>query len=112
AAVLGFIPGVGAFYNGQFAKGFIHVIVFAILIKLADSVDIFGLFVAIWFFYMVVDAYKTAKAKQLGLPLPDPLGLNNLLGVQDLSPSVPTATVPPSTATAPQAFAPPVYSAE
>src|SRR5208337_3717481 len=25
AAILGFIPGVGAFYNGEYAKGFIHV---------------------------------------------------------------------------------------
>jgi len=31
AAWLGLIPGVGAMYNGQFVKGFIHVAVFAVL---------------------------------------------------------------------------------
>src|SRR2546421_11886343 len=50
ATILGFIPGVGAFYNGQFAKGFIHLVVFAILIKLTDSADFFGVFIAAWLF--------------------------------------------------------------
>src|SRR5689334_5552614 len=31
AAILGFIPGVGAMYNGEFAKGFVHVLIFATL---------------------------------------------------------------------------------
>src|SRR5579872_2682045 len=57
AAVLGFIPGVGAFYNGQFAKGFIHVFIFALLAHLADRADMFGWCVAAWIFYMVFDAY-------------------------------------------------------
>src|SRR5262252_8386515 len=32
AALLGMIPGVGAMYNGQFVKAFIHVVIFAMLI--------------------------------------------------------------------------------
>jgi TM2 domain-containing membrane protein YozV len=79
AAVLGFIPGVGAFYNGQFAKGFVHVFIFAILTHLANRSDWFGWTVAAWLFYMVFDAYSTAKARVLGQPLPDPIGINNLL---------------------------------
>jgi hypothetical protein len=79
AAVLGFIPGVGAFYNGQFAKGFVHVFIFAVVAHLAGRADIFGLFVAAWIFYMVFDAYTTAKARMLGQPIPDHLGLNALL---------------------------------
>ena len=79
AAVLGFIPGVGAFYNGQFAKGFVHVFIFAMFVHLADRVDVFGWCVAAWIFYMVFDAYTTAKARMLGQPLPDHLGLNALL---------------------------------
>ncbi|HWC18408.1 MAG TPA: B-box zinc finger protein [Terriglobales bacterium] len=79
AAVLGFIPGVGAFYNGQFAKGFVHVFIFAIFVHLADRADIFGWCVAAWIFYMVFDAYTTAKARMLGQPLPDHIGLNALL---------------------------------
>src|SRR5205085_8584263 len=31
-----------------------------------------------WWFYMVVDAYQTAKAKQRGLPLPDPFGFERM----------------------------------
>ena len=79
AAVLGFIPGVGAFYNGQFAKGFVHVFIFAVLCHLADKADFLGLLVMAWMFYMVFDAYTTAKARQLGQPIPDHLGLNALL---------------------------------
>ena len=46
AAVLGLIPGVGAMYNGQFFKGFIHVLVFAILISITSSINgIFGIFI-------------------------------------------------------------------
>ena len=81
ALALGFIPGVGAFYNGQFLKGFVHVIVFGTLIWMSDhGMGAFaGMLVAAWFFYMVFDAYTTAKARRYGLPLPDPLGLNAIL---------------------------------
>jgi hypothetical protein len=81
AAILGFIPGVGAMYNGQFVKGFIHVLIFATFCWLSDNASsLFGLAVAGWIFYMVFDAYQTAKAIKYGLPLPDPLGINNLTG--------------------------------
>jgi TM2 domain-containing membrane protein YozV len=94
AAVLGFIPGVGAFYNGQFAKGFIHVFIFAVCAHLADRADIFGWCVAAWIFYMVFDAYTTAKARLLGQPLPDHLGLNALLsGFGMGTPTHPTPAV-------------------
>ena len=32
AFLLGFIPGVGAIYNGQYVKGLIHVVIFGVLI--------------------------------------------------------------------------------
>lgn len=81
ALFLGFIPGVGAFYNGQFLKGFVHVMVFATLIWLSDNgMETFGgLMIAAWLFYMVFDAWSTAKARRYGLPIPDPLGLNHIL---------------------------------
>src|SRR5580693_6087127 len=44
AALLGFIPGVGAMYNGQYAKGVVHLVVFAILVSLTNENGIFGLF--------------------------------------------------------------------
>jgi hypothetical protein len=78
AAVLGFIPGVGAMYNGEFAKGFIHVLIFATLIWMTDHINgIFGLGIAAFVIYMPIEAYKTAQARQLGLPSPDPMGINS-----------------------------------
>jgi TM2 domain-containing membrane protein YozV len=78
AAVLGLIPGVGAMYNGQFFKGLIHVVIFAVLITLTDHYGIFGLFIAAWILYQSFEAYHTAKAMRDGEPLPDPLGLNEV----------------------------------
>lgn len=78
AAVLGFIPGVGAMYNGQYIKAIIHVLVFVVLISITEHYGLFGLFVAAWVFYQVFDAHQTAKARRDGLPLPDPFGLNEL----------------------------------
>ena len=78
AIVLGFIPGVGAMYNGQFAKGLAHIVIFAVLTSLAKHNDFFGLFVAGWVFYMVFDSYQTARARRDGLQPPDPFGLNNI----------------------------------
>jgi hypothetical protein len=78
AAVLGVIPGVGAMYNGQFFKGFIHVVVFAVLISITDHYPIFGLFIAAWILYQSFEAYHTAKALRDGQPLPDPFGLNEV----------------------------------
>jgi len=81
ALFLGFIPGVGAFYNGQFLKGFVHVIVFSTLIWMSDhGMGAFaGILIMAWFFYMVFDAYTTAKARRYGWPIPDPIGLNAIL---------------------------------
>lgn len=78
AAFLGLIPGVGAMYNGQFIKGLIHVVIFAVLVSAAHVYGIFGLFIAGWVCYQVFEAYHTAKARRDGEPLPDPLGLNEV----------------------------------
>jgi len=79
---LGFIPGVGAIYNGQIIKAMIQVLIFGSLIALSDRVGgpmdtIFGLGAAAFYFYMVIDSYQTAKAKQLGQPTPEWFGLGN-----------------------------------
>ena len=79
AALLGLIPGVGAMYNGQFAKGLAHLAIFAVLASLADHVNgIFGLFVAGWVFYQVFEAFHTARARRYGQPLPNAFGLNDI----------------------------------
>lgn len=103
AMLLGFIPGVGAMYNGQFLKAFIHVVIFVLLIVAADNISgLFGILIAFFVFYMAFDAYKTAEAKRLGLPLPDPMGLDRLFGLQEgqyaPSAAATSAAVPPANA--------------
>lgn len=111
AAFLGFIPGVGAMYNGQFVKALVHVLAFAVLVSLANQYDIFLLFVFAWVFYQVFDAHQTAKARRDGLPLPDPFGLNDLgqkLGMQPTQ--VPPAANPNAPNVPPMAGVPPASS--
>lgn len=78
AGVLGLIPGVGAMYNGQFFKGLIHVVIFAVLVSISSHFGVFGIFIAAWVLYQAFEAYHTAVARRDGLPLPDPLGLNEV----------------------------------
>ncbi len=71
ALILGFIPGVGAIYNGQYAKGLIHVVVFGLLVSLANShlgalEPLVGLLIAAWIFYMAFEAFHTARARRYG----------------------------------------------
>jgi len=98
AAVLGLIPGVGAMYNGQFFKGLIHVVIFAILISITTHYGIFGIFIGAWVLYQSFEAFHTAKARRDGQPLPDPLGLNEVgnwlnLGAKPNYPPPPGASV-------------------
>jgi hypothetical protein len=74
AFLLGWIPGVGAIYNGQYAKGLVHVVVFGLLVSLinhapGDLEPLFGMSIAAWFFYMAFEAYHTAKKRLLGIPV-------------------------------------------
>jgi hypothetical protein len=78
AAFLGIIPGVGAMYNGQYAKGFVHLAVSAVLFSLHDGHGVLGLVSFGWFCYQILDAYQTARARRDGTPLPNPLGLNDI----------------------------------
>jgi hypothetical protein len=105
AAVLGFIPGVGAMYNGQFMKGFVHVMAFVCLIWMADHFGpiMIPVFFA-YFFYLVFDAYKTAHALELGQPVPDPFGFERMFGPTPQprlgNPSAPNAVLSTSAAPA------------
>lgn len=104
AAVLGLIPGVGAMYNGQFFKGLIHVVIFAVLVSITDHYGIFGIFIGAWVLYQSFEAHHTAVARRNGQPLPDPLGLNevgNWLNVGSHSRNYPNQ---PSTGTPGQPF--------
>lgn len=72
AFVLGMIPGVGAIYNGQYAKGLVHVVITGLIISIisSDSASgiepLLGLLLAGFWFYMAFEAYHTAKRRQLG----------------------------------------------
>src|SRR5689334_10612884 len=55
AFMLGFSPGVGAIYNGQYVKGLIHVIIMGLLIAIVSSDQasgnlepLFGMMIAVW----------------------------------------------------------------
>jgi hypothetical protein len=80
ATLLGFIPGVGAVYNGQYLKAFLQVVIFAFLISMQTwemsgaSHTFFGLCIAAFYFYMVIDSYRSAKAIQAGQAPSDFLG--------------------------------------
>jgi TM2 domain-containing membrane protein YozV len=83
ALALGFIPGVGAIYNGQIVKAIVQVLIFGSLIALADRVGgpmdtILHLGAAAFYFYMVIDSYQTARNKQLGQPVQEWFGLGDL----------------------------------
>ena len=93
AAILGFIPGVGAMYNGEYAKGFVHVLIFATLIWMTDHMS--GIFRprhrGVHDLY--ADRGLQDGAGGMGLPAPDPFGLNNLFSA-GFGPPKPTAGAP------------------
>lgn len=123
ATLLGFIPGVGAMYNGQVAKGLVHVGIFALLISLVNSVDntplvpFFGIGIAGFYFYMIFDAYQTAKALRAGMAAPDHLRiLQTLHGLgwrtdAGMGP-IPVVPVQPTTAPVDPAAAQAAYAAQ
>ena len=81
----GFFPfGVGAVYCSQYAKGLAHLLIFALLIFGTDHAGswdwLFGIGIAFFYVYQIIDAVRTAKAVQMGLPAPDPLGLAQTFG--------------------------------
>ncbi|GGA79133.1 hypothetical protein GCM10011507_32950 [Edaphobacter acidisoli] len=111
AGLLGIIPGVGAMYNGQFAKGIVHLVIFAILVSLAHDNGFFGLMIAGWVIYQIFEAYHTARARRDGTPLPNPFGLNDLgekLGFGKAWPTgAPSQPNPSAPNAASSAYAPP-----
>jgi hypothetical protein len=78
---LGFIPGVGAIYNGQYAKGFVHIVIFATLINMVSSPEargfepLIGLMIPTFIFYMAFEAFHTARKHSLGEPVDEWSGL-------------------------------------
>lgn len=76
----GFFPfGVGQVYTGQYAKGLAHLLIFSALVWGASSDSgyepFFGICIAAFYVYQIIDAVRSAHAIRLGQPAPDPFGL-------------------------------------
>lgn len=76
ACALGFIPGLGAVYNGEYIKGLIHVVIFGGVIAVLSNSStpeglqtLLGIFLGVFYCYMPIEAYRTARAKRLGIPV-------------------------------------------
>ena len=78
--------GVGAVYTGQYAKGLAHLAIFAFLVAgcsvgNSEALPIIcGFGIAFFVVYQIIDAVRTARALQSGLPVPDPYGLGATFG--------------------------------
>ena len=72
AFLLGFIPGVGAIYNGQYAKGLVHAVIFGLMVSIIGSNSargleaLFGILIAVFVLYMPFEAYHTALRRNQG----------------------------------------------
>ena len=80
AAVLGVVPGLGAVYTGEFMKALIYVLTFAAFIGALNSdlgepaEPILGVLLAAFIVFMVIDAYRSAKAINAGQAPPIHVG--------------------------------------
>ncbi len=78
------IPGVGAIYNGQYAKGLVHAVIFGLLVSIISSGSahgmepLFAILIAAWVFYMAVEAYHTAQKRRRGEAVDEFSSLINL----------------------------------
>ena len=72
AATLGFIPGLGAVYNGEYVKALIQVLIFGGLIAGVSSdmssgyIAFLSIALGCFYCYMPIDAYRVAKARRAG----------------------------------------------
>jgi Domain of unknown function (DUF5668)/B-box zinc finger len=79
AATLGFIPGLGAVYNGEYVKALIQVLIFGGLIAGVSSdmssgyIAFLSIALGCFYCYMPIDAYRVAKARRAGQAESEPL---------------------------------------
>jgi hypothetical protein len=96
AFALGFIPGVGAIYNGQYSKGLVHAVIFGLLVSIVSSnyagglEPLFGILIACWEFYMAMEAYHTARKRRAGEQVDE---FSSLLDLQGRGSRVPMGAV-------------------
>ncbi len=78
AFILGIIPGVGAIYNQQYAKGLVHIVIFAFIVTALEKSNAQAFFVPLligWLFYMPFEAFHTARKRQAGQPVDEMSGV-------------------------------------
>jgi hypothetical protein len=89
AGILGIIPGIGAVYNGQYARGLAHLTIFVLLVigcsvagnEHSTALGVFcGVGLGFFEIYQIFDAVRSAKAIQAAQPIPDPFGLAAAFG--------------------------------
>jgi hypothetical protein len=88
---LGWIPGLGAVYNGEFMKGLVHVAIFAALVTMdSRGMDqpFWGLATAFFICYMPIEALITARRQNPG-------GEAIAQRVHDAAPTCPRAPIGP-----------------
>ena len=104
AGILSIFPGIGAVYSGLYVKGLVHLVIFVLLIVGASNTGgsdalgtIFGILLAGFYIYQIIDAVKSAKAIQAGQPAPDPFGLATMFSPggerMDFTRGVPTGAL-------------------
>jgi hypothetical protein len=99
AFILGFIPGVGAIYNGQYAKGLVHVVIFGTIISILSTgaargfEPLFGLLIPTFIFYMAFEAYHTAKKRRDGEAVEEFSGLVAANGRRSRFPAAPVILI-------------------
>lgn len=99
AFMLGLIPGVGAIYNGQYAKGLIHVIIVGLMISILSNgaasglEPLLGLLLSGFWAYMAFEAYHTAKRRQEGLAVDEFSSLIPLRGGSSRFPVAPIVLI-------------------
>jgi len=99
AFFLGWIPGVGAIYNGQYAKGVVHAVIWGLLVSVVSSGSVrgfepvFGIMIAVWEFYMAFEAFHTATKRRTGEPVDEYSSLFDMSGKRGPLPVAPIALI-------------------
>ena len=73
ATILSFLPGLGQIYVGYYQRGFLFIVIFGSTISIlaADAVEalapLLGIFLAFFWFFNVIDAYRRASMFNMAL---------------------------------------------
>jgi hypothetical protein len=95
----GFLPfGVGPVYNGLYSRGLLYLAIFIGLTWGCNQGGIvgggFGIALAAFIVFQIIDTVRSAHYLRMGMPAPDPFGMDRLFGGMAAPPS-PAAPVPP-----------------